>query len=311
MVFSFLVAAVIAFPKEGQRLPFLERCYVSGAVAPGTTNVLVQGRSVAMHPLGGWVTMADVVAGTNVLDVAGVRRTFVVGKRPAPTASSGVTPKPPAKVYAKLPYAGDAPKPRPCGKPPSEITVVLDAGHGGAETGAMSPHNLKESDLNLALARNVRDALVARGYRVVMTREADVAVALYDRPKVAHAEGADAFVSIHHNAPAADCDPRTVRFHSVYAWNAIGEELARALNARLAAAFGASLPNRGVIHANFAVTRNPEIPSCLIETDFLTTPEGELDCWNRARRQKVASAIADGIADWCAADGNAGQTEAP
>lgn len=310
MVLSFLVAAVIAFPKEGQRLPFIERCYVSGAVEPGTSNVLVQGRSVAVHPLGGWIAMADVHPGTNVLEVAGVRRTFVVGKRPVRAASSDAAPKPPKKVYAKLPYAGDVPKPRPCGKPPSEITVVIDAGHGGAETGAMSPHHLKESDLNLALARNVRDALVARGYRVVMTRETDVAIPLLNRPKVAHAQGADAFVSIHHNAPAADRDPRTIRYHAVYAWNAIGKELARAVNARLAAAFGSSLTNNGVVHANFAVTRNPEIPSCLVETDFLTTPEGELDCWNRARRQKVASAIADGISDWCAA-GVVAQTETP
>lgn len=310
MVLSFLVAAVIAFPKEGQRLPFIERCYVSGAVEPGTSNVLVQGRSVAVHPLGGWITMADVVPGTNVIEVAGVTRTFVVGKRPVRAASSGTAPKPSKKVYSKLPYAGDVSKPRPCGKPPSEITIVIDAGHGGVETGAMSPHNLKESDLNLALARNVRDALAARGYRVVMTRETDVVVPLLSRPKVAHAHGADAFVSIHHNAPAADRDPRTIRYHAVYAWNAIGKDLARAVNVRLAAAFGASLTNNGVVHANFAVTRNPEIPSCLVETDFLTTPEGELDCWNRARRQKVAAAIADGIADWCAA-GDGVQTETP
>ncbi len=310
MVLSFLVAAVIAFPKEGQRLPFIERCYVSGAVEPGTSNVLVQGRLVAVHPLGGWITMADVVPGTNVIDVAGVTRTFVVGKRPVRAASPGTAPKPSKKVYSKLPYAGDVPKPRPSGRPPSEITVVIDAGHGGVETGAMSPHNLKESDLNLALARNVRDALAARGYRVVMTRETDVAVPLLSRPKVAHAHGADAFVSIHHNAPAADRDPRTIRYHAVYAWNAIGKDLARAVNARLAAAFGASLTNNGIVHANFAVTRNPEIPSCLVETDFLTTPEGELDCWNRARRQKVAAAIADGIADWCAAEDGV-QTETP
>ena len=57
------------------------------------------------------------------------------------------------------------------------------------------------------------------------------------------------------------------------------------------------------MHANFAVTRNPEIPSCLIETDFITTPEGEVDCLDSARRIKVASAIADGFADWTIAAG--------
>ena len=303
---SFLVLAVgIAFPKEGQNLPFVSRCYVSGAVAPGVTNVVVQGRDVAVHPMGGWVTMADVVEGSNVIEVAGVRRTFVVGRRPAPrvaappAASSSSAPALP-KAYAKLAYAGDAPKPRPRGRAPSEVTVVVDAGHGGAETGALSPHGLTEADLNLALAKNVRDALTNLGYRVVMTREEDVTLPLYDRPKVAHAQGADAFVSIHHNAPPLETDPRGVRYHAVYAWNEIGAALARTINVRMAETLGETLRNNGVQRANFAVTRNPEIPSCLVETDFLTTPEGELDCWNRTRRLKVAAAIAAGVADWCA-----------
>lgn len=297
MLEAFVLAAVIAFPKEGQRLPFVERCYVSGAVEPGVTNVVVQGRDVPVHPLGGWVTLVEVVEGTNVVEVAGVRRTFTVGKRPVRATTPAATSARP-KAYAKLPFAGDTPKARPAAET-SALTVVVDAGHGGAETGAMSPHGLKESDLNLALAKNVRTALTNLGARVVMTREDDVAVPLYDRPKVAHTQGADAFVSIHHNAPPIDRDPRRIRYHAVYAWNDIGLELARAINARMAVALGAALKNNGVQRANFAVTRNPEIPSCLVETDFLTTPEGELDCWNRERRQKVAAAIAAGIADWC------------
>ena len=302
MILPILLAAVIAFPKEGQMLPFLTRCYLSGAVAPGTSNVVVQGRAVPVHPMGGWVTMMTVVEGTNTVEVAGVTRTFRVARRPKADATPAVASASsavPKKAYAKLPYAGDEPKPRPRGRAPSAVTVVLDPGHGGAETGAMSPHGLRESDLNLALARNVRDALSRRGYRVVMTRDADVTVPLYDRPKVAHAQGADAFVSIHHNAPAPDQDPRGVRYHAVYAWNAIGGELAQAINARLTATFGETLADGGVRRANFAVTRNPEIPSCLVETDFLTTPEGELDCWNRDRRRRVAEALADALDDWC------------
>ncbi len=302
-ILSILFAAVIAFPKEGQKLPYVTQCYASGAVEPGTTNVVVQGRDVAVHPLGGWVAMIDVEPGTNVLEVAGLRRSFVVEKRPS--LLSDVLPAPTdvkAKVYPKLPYAGDTPKPRHAGRTPGEITVVVDPGHGGAaDTGAISPHNLREADLNLALAKNVRNALERRGFRVVMTRTNDVAVALYDRPKAAHANDADAFVSIHHNAPPLDKDPTRIRYHAVYAWNDVGAALAKAVNRRMADAFGAALADNGVLHANFAVTRNPEIPSCLVETDFLTTPQGEIDCWNRARRLKVADAIAAGIADWCGA----------
>lgn len=291
---SCLLAALIAFPKEGQTIPAVDRCYLSGAVAPGTSNVVVQGRQVAVHPLGGWITMIDVVEGTNVVEVAGVRRMFIAAPRQTAAPAAAET----GKTYCKLPYAGDVPRPHPRGRPPSTVTVVVDAGHGGVETGAISPHGLTEANLNLRLAGNVRDALLRRGFRVVMTRTNDVTVALYDRPKVAHAADADAFVSIHHNAPPLDRDPQGIRYHSVYAWNPVGEALASALNRRMSEAFGATLADGGVRHANFVVTRNPEIPSCLVETDFITTPEGEVDCWNRERRLKVADAIAAGVADW-------------
>ena len=301
-----LAAAVsIAFPREGQSLPYVPRCYVIGAVSDGATNVVVQGADVSVHPLGGWVTMVDLVEGLNVVTAGTATVSFNVAKKPPQGgASSGANSaaRPPEKKYTKLPYAGDAPKPHPKGRRPDEITVVVDAGHGGKDTGARSPHGLDEKDVNLLVAKAVKAALERRGYKVVMTREDDSFPELYDRPKVAHACGADAFISIHHNAPPLDKDPRKLRYHAIYAWNDIGSALASALSRRLAETFGDSLANNGVPHANFAVTRNPEIPSCLVEVDFITTPEGEIDCWNRARQKRVAEAIAAGFDDWTGAD---------
>ena len=121
---------------------------------------------------------------------------------------------------------------------------------------------------------------------------------LYDRPKAAHTNDADAFVSIHHNAPPYDKDPNLLRYHTVYSWNPIGEALATAINAEMASALGDTLKSNGPMHANFAVTRNPEIPSCLVEVDFVTSPAGEEAIWNAARRRVVAEAIADGIDAW-------------
>ena len=66
----------------------------------------------------------------------------------------------------------------------------------------------------------------------------------------------------------------------------------------MAACLEGKVKSNGVLHANYAVTRNPEIPSCLIEVDFITVPEGELDSWNHERSKKVALAIADGLDDW-------------
>ena len=301
MTFATLLAAVsIVFPPEGAKLPHLERCYVMGAADAGESGFKVSGlqgskvSEVQVSRTGAWATVVDVKPGTNVVEVGGVRRTFIV----EPSKPSELTK--PSKPYPKLEYASDKAKPHPVGKKPEEITVVLDAGHGGASTGAMSPHGLPEKDANLRLAKQVRDELARRGYKVVMTREDDVDVDLYDRPKVAHKANADLFVSIHHNAPGYASDPFAIRSQSVYAWNEIGEKAAKAINARMAAADPA-LKNEGVLYANFAVTRNPEIPSVLIEADFITHSDGEVAAWDASRRPRIAAAIADGIADWVAA----------
>ena len=300
MTFSALLAAVsIVFPPEGAKLPYLERCYVMGAADCGETELAVSclpsrvSCPVPVGRTGAWATVVDVKPGTNVVEVGDVQRSFTVASADSAARAA------PKRIYTKLAYAADQAKPHPTGKKPEEITVVIDAGHGGHDTGAMSPHALPEKDADLRLAHAVRNELVKRGYTVVMTREDDTFVELYDRPKVAHRANADLFVSIHHNAPGYATHPFAIRSQSVYAWNDIGEKLAEAINVRMAAADPA-LKNDGVLHANFAVTRNPEIPSCLIEADFITHPDGELAAWDAARRPMIAAAIADGIADWVA-----------
>ena len=302
MLATILLAAVtVAFPKEGQKIPHLSRCYMIGATDGPESSLVIRvsdGKQQAsvvapVHRTGAWATLIDVKPGTNVVEVGDTRRTFVV-EPPKPSEQSK-----PSKTYTKLEYASDTAKPHPAGRKPSEIAVVIDAGHGGSDPGAVSPHGLPEKDANLRLAKAVEKALKGRGYRVVMTRTDDSFPALYDRPKAAHRENADAFISIHYNAPGYATDPLSTNYHAVYAWNPLGERLAKAINGRMAEAVP-SLRNEGVIHANFAVTRNPEIPSCLIETNFITHPDGELAAWDPAARERTARAIAEGFADWAA-----------
>ena len=305
MTFAALLAAVsIVFPPEGAKLPAIDRCYVMGAADAGEEVLVVSGLTsrvsspVSVFRTGAWATVVDVKPGTNVVEVGGTRRTFVIGSLES-LGTKGSKESGEKRVYKKLEYAADFAKPHPRGKKPEAITVVVDAGHGGHDNGAMSPHGLPEKDANLRRAKAVRDELVRRGYKVVMTREDDVFVELYDRPRVAHRANADLFVSIHHNAPGYAMNPLAVRSQSVYAWNPLGERLAKAINARMAAA-DSQLKNDGVLHANFAVTRNPEIPSCLIEADYITHPDGESATWDASRRPSIAASIADGIADWVA-----------
>ena len=301
---AILAAITVAFPRPGQTLPPVETTYMSGAVPHKTTDLVVQGKKVEVFKTGGWVTMVDVHEGENDIEIsANVETTNVtvrVERKPAPKLDANGNPvKTPERTYEKLPYAKDEPRPRPAGREPDEVTVVIDPGHGGPmDTGAVSPHGYFEKEANLLLAREVQLALTNMGYRVVMTRTNDCALVLSERPREACRIGADAFVSIHHNATACNKDPRTVRYTAVYKWNDIGAKLAAAIAKRTGAALKDDIPNNGVMHANFAVTRNPEVPSCLVETDFITTPQGEEAIWNHIRRRKIAEAIAAGVADW-------------
>ena len=80
------------------------------------------------------------------------------------------------------------------------LVVVLDPGHGGADPGA-ERDGLRESDLMLAFARELRDALRrAGGFEVALTRDADVFMTLDARIRAARAAGADVFLSLHADA---------------------------------------------------------------------------------------------------------------
>ena len=299
-----MFAAVgVALPKPGETLPLVERSYMTGSVPRATWSLKVQGKDVEIHKTGAWLAFIDVVPGRNEIEIVadGVATSVVVRVAMPSPGPAGMASAPAPKEYKKVPYAADEAKAHPFGRKPHEITIALDPGHGGeTDTGTLSPHGFGEKDANLALAREVRRELLAMGYNVKMTRERDEAVALGERPRIACGpDGADAFVSIHHNSCAYDKDPREARHTCVYAWNDIGKALAACISGRTAAALAGEVPSKGVCQANFLVTRNPETPSCLVEADFINTPEGEAAVWNAANRRKTAAAIAAGIDDWC------------
>lgn len=80
------------------------------------------------------------------------------------------------------------------------IIVVLDPGHGGEDSGAVGPSGLKEKNVVLAIARETRKHLEAKGYKVYMTRNEDVFIPLRVRVAKARSLKADVFVSIHADA---------------------------------------------------------------------------------------------------------------
>jgi N-acetylmuramoyl-L-alanine amidase len=86
------------------------------------------------------------------------------------------------------------------GQPLAAAMVVLDAGHGGNESGAIGPNGLREKDLNLNVVRNAKGALEADGVPVALTRTGDYRVTLGVRAEIVTKLRPLAFVSVHHNS---------------------------------------------------------------------------------------------------------------
>ena len=215
---------------------------------------------------------------------------------PASLVKTPAVPVPPANKPAPDPTAC-FPSDPPRGVPPSAVRILVDPGHGGSDTGALSPHGWCEKDVNLSQARAIRDALRKAGFQVFMTRDDDSFPTLYSRPKLAYDEHVDAFISVHHNACRADRNPREVRHTTTYASNEKGLALAAAIQKRIAAVLP-DIKNSGAQTKSLAVCRNPAVPSCLLEVDFINLPEGEEASWDPERQKKVAAAVAQGVLDW-------------
>jgi N-acetylmuramoyl-L-alanine amidase len=81
-----------------------------------------------------------------------------------------------------------------------KLLVVLDAGHGGDDPGTIGPRGLREKDITLAVAKNAKRRLEARGFDVLLTRDADRTLSLEERTAFAEGANGDVFVSIHVNA---------------------------------------------------------------------------------------------------------------
>ncbi len=215
----------------------------------------------------------------------------------------------PAERKTRLPYRlaidifhGQVQPERPQVAGVAGHTIVLDPGHGGSDSGAVGPDGITEASITLPVARDVRDILQASGAKVVMTRDDDVDVygpnasdhdELQARVDVGvNTPGTDIFVSIHCNAfsnPAA-------HGMETYYYPKTDEDyrLAKLLNEELAAAGGRF--NRGVKEARFYVMRHSAMPASLVELAFVTNPEEEALLASADYQQKLAMAIARGIA---------------
>ncbi len=222
--------------------------------------------------------------------------------------------------------------------PPKRYTVVVDPGHGGKDPGAIGIRGVKEKDIVLKIAREVKKELSRKGIDVYLTRKTDVFIPLSERARIANEKGADVFVSIHCNA----CNNKKVRGISTWILNATSDERAIEIAARennvpvekmddinkiilsliqsaklniskklayyvqkdiVRELHGAS-QGLGVRQAPFYVLVDTRMPSILVEALFVTNPSDARLLSKRAYRRRIAKGISEGIVKFLKGRGN-------
>lgn len=176
-----------------------------------------------------------------------------------------------------------------------ECTVVIDAGHGGSEKGAIGCLGDEEKEINLKIAEELEKQLTQKGFNVVMTRECDANVSLNDRVQLAKDNDADIFVSIHLNSIGGNTKMEIfkTRGTGVYYFNNNAKELAEIVEKNISSFAGTR--RDGIHQASFAVVRPTDYVGILAECAYMTNPFDSVLYRKADFAKKVSKGISKGL----------------
>lgn len=168
-------------------------------------------------------------------------------------------------------------------------TVVIDAGHGGSDPGAVY-EGRREKDDNLSLAIAVGELLSRQGVSVIYTRTTDVYQTPFEKAQIANQADADFFISFHRNS-SEEPNQYTGAETLVYDNSGIKQTMAENINGALAEL---GFRNLGVkARPGLVVLRRTKMPALLIETGFLNNEQD--NALYDEKQDEIARAIADAV----------------
>lgn len=175
--------------------------------------------------------------------------------------------------------------------------VVVDAGHGGSEVGAVYG-GVYEKDINLKIAQYTEDELKKNGVRVYMTRVSDMTTSLSARASLANGINADLFVSIHNNAMANKSNIKGTEVlyptSNIVKNGITAYSLAQKLQNVVSEVSGTY--NKGIINRNnLYVLNRTNMPAVIVEVAYMTNSGDLRKLKNEAFLEKAGRAIAQGI----------------
>lgn len=180
--------------------------------------------------------------------------------------------------------------------PLKDKIICLDAGHGGSEQGAMGPTGVPEKTINLAIAQKLKKILENNGAKVIMTRDSDKYVDLYNRVDIASTKNAQVLISIHNNSLPYGKDPYIEHGTSTYYYHSQSLPLAKILHKNLVNA--TEFNDLGIFYSSFVLTRPTEVPSVLLETGFMINPDEYSQLITSEFQEKAARGIAKGLEEF-------------
>lgn len=181
-----------------------------------------------------------------------------------------------------------------------DLTIGLDAGHGGGNVGAVGPMGVYEKQLTLSLAMLVKTALEKEGAHVITTRNSDKFVDNQDRLLNYRQLDPDLLLSIHMNSSV---NPVDIKGTATYFKYPFCEPLNSYIHKRLLETGLKDFKNNA--NFNFILNQPTEFPNTLIETLFLSYPEDEMKILDEDFRLELADKIVAGIKDFLQAQATA------
>lgn len=176
----------------------------------------------------------------------------------------------------------------------AEATIVIDAGHGGYDPGAVSvDETITEKSITLATAELLKERLQDAGTNVILTRSTDEFVSLNNRVEIAHSVNADLFISLHFDAmPVANSMTGTTTYYQ----SDTNLELANTVNRYLEQ--NMPLKNNGVRMGDYYVLRTNKQPSILLELGYMNNNLDTQYIDNPAYQSTVVEAIYQGLREY-------------
>ena len=188
-----------------------------------------------------------------------------------------------------------------------EKIIAIDIGHGGNDPGKVSVDSVKEKDINLSIGLELEKELLARGYKVILTRRTDMNLAdaasgnmkssdMRNRVKLINDTHPDIMISIHQNSFPDESVKGAQAFYQINSDE--GKKLAELLQSNMIKKVDNTNKRKAKESSSYYIIKNTDCPSVILECGFLSNKKECANLQNGQYQREIAIAIADAVDEY-------------